>query len=435
MKERIEVLEKIEERIESANKDGSGIESLSRDIEKLANGDKSSLQKEIEALSDEIRKIEKIDKNVALEKAKEFINKHTAEKEIFHKIEDILEKWNSMSEKEIRNELKDLSNLIVRTVESLLEKARTIEKLPIPTISDSIGREINGLFSEKEKLLINKNEFQETLILIWMNSIVDFIKTNLFEAIRTKSKKEDYWKNALNKIKNSEFKKSKDLDKFNKELNNVLNKEDYTNAVIFGRQRIISYIYEIISILERGAYSDKLKEVIRLNKKEEMRSRLKLISDQLNTVSKIIGDVINLAEKGDFNQIIKMAEKNDFGTGPTGRILVSVIRKNANKNKKDLLNQLIKELQILNQSRSILNEINQAYKKNDYKKIDELCRRIIIHIALLNKQNSALIEIRKMKIKKNERDGKNIRNKKIAEIFSSLLVSTYLKEREINVQK
>ncbi|MEM5771877.1 MAG: hypothetical protein QW790_04030 [Candidatus Aenigmatarchaeota archaeon] len=429
VKERVEILDQIEDRIEKAEKDGKGIDSLSKDIEEIAKMDKGVFQREIEELSKEIKDLEKLNPEAAVRKAKEFISKHTVEREIFKEINDILRDWDELSRDEIKKRVKELHGKILNSAEAMLKAAREIENIDekIEDLAKAILKKIEESLPEKEekKQIIKKGEIIDALSAAWINSIITFINNQVIKAIEArKEDKERYWRNALERT--ARIKKT-EMDSFNKELRKSLTKDDYQSAIKFAKRAVSSYLREIARILRKDIYTTKLKDVIEADKKDEMKLILKSIFERLKILDERIKILSKLAADGDIKGITDVAKTFDGEAEESiGKILLRVVRRN--KTKREVIKQLSKELAAINMPLNTVKMVIEAYDKKDYEKVDELCSQIIEYVNLLNKRYSMFLELRRRKT----RDGKN--RKLIAQLFASDLL-TFSKYMSGNLRK
>ncbi|MEM4134204.1 MAG: hypothetical protein QXV73_03285, partial [Candidatus Micrarchaeia archaeon] len=426
IKERVEILDKIEERIENAEKDGKGAEGLLNDIEQISKEiskiDKETFQKEIEKLLKEIEELEKTNPDAAVRKAKEFIKKHSAEREIFREINNILIEWDHLSRDEIKKRVNQLHENILNTAKSLLEAARKIEMIDekIEELNKAVIKKIEESLQEKEgKRIIKKGEIIDVLNSVWINSVVTFINSQILKAKQAKKEnKERYWKNALERT--SQF---KEIDRFDKELRKNLTKDDYLSAVKFAKHAVSSYLREIARTLQREIYAIKLKDVVEADKKENMKKILENIFQRLKILDEKIKILINLAENNNIEGIMDVLKTFDKSDGSFRKILMRVMARNRSKAKREFIKQLLKELEAINMPLNAVKRIIEAYDKKDYKTIDELCDQIITYVNLLDKRYSKFLELRRMKNGKK----KNAKSQ-IARIFASdiYVISKYM---------
>lgn len=369
--EKEKVLESISERLKDAEKDGVGAGGLADSIVGLSKQDKGNLQTEIEGLSKDLNGLTKEE---AVDRVKDFIDEHSRELNALKDIDGLLNNWDKMSQKEITESLKNLSEKIRETTETLRKDAEELNKLV--SAPDEFIKRMKQLLAEDRDTL-------EAVRRTWIGAVIQFTKEKLAESDEKKDEKgKTFWKDVLEKIGGM---RNKSLDEFNKRLAEILKgrPKDLQEARIRGDDAALSHIGRIIDDIERGRYSERLKDISKLSDKKEMRGPVERMANELRIVGKKAEAILDQAKKGNLAGIMDELGKPTGDIGAVGRVLIKSVDKNRNKAKKELIKQLTTELYAPMATKSIADGMKAVQEKGDYEQVDEMAAKVSENIGKL----------------------------------------------------
>jgi len=386
LKEKEEVLVSISDKLRDAEKDGIGAGNLADGIEELSKKDRSELQKELDELAKEIKGLTKEE---AIDRVKDFVNEHSRELSALKDIDRLLDNWDKMSPKQIKDALKGLSEEIRKTSETLQKGAEELRKLvPAP---DEFIKKAKQLFAEDKETL-------DAIRRTWIGAVIDFAKERLIVSDEKKDEKgKEFWKDSLGKLGGI---REKPLDEFNKRLADILKgkPKELQDARMRGDQAALNHIYGIVDTLEKGRYSERLAEIAGLDDKKGMRGPVERMAEELRRVGRRAEAIMEQAKRGDLQGIMDELGKpsGDFGT--VGMIMLRSVDRNRSKAKKELIRNLISELYAPAAAKSMAEGMKAAEDKGDYELVDEMAAKIVQNVGKLKGASlelSVLLRMRK----------------------------------------
>ena len=249
---------------------GDMIDGLVGRIEDIIDKEKGPLAEDLGGLSKELKElsgeIKGLGKEDAIGRVKDFVNKHSEELNALKDVEKLLDNWNKLSPKEIKQKLKDLSDKIRKTTETLEKSAEELKRLV--SDPDDFIKTAKKLFSEDKETL-------DAIRRTWINSIIDFAKEMAIQseqkekesekrkgAVETASlrKEKEFWKESSRKIGDA---RNKSLDDFNRRLAEIFRgkSKELQEARTGADEAVINHVESIVDNLKRGRYADRLREI------------------------------------------------------------------------------------------------------------------------------------------------------------------------------